>query len=58
MASTLESREREMIEAALTACNGQVSGARGAAVTLGIPRQTLDSRIASLNIDKHCFKKR
>ena len=56
MASTLEDREREMIEAALTACGGQVSGPRGAAVKLGMPRQTLDSRIASLNIDKHRFK--
>ncbi len=56
MASNLKGREREMIEAALTACNGRVSGARGAAVKLGIPRQTLDSRIASLNIDKHRFK--
>jgi formate hydrogenlyase transcriptional activator len=57
MTSTLEDREREMIEAALRACNGQVSGPRGAAVKLGIPRQTLDSRIASLNIDKRRFKK-
>lgn len=56
MASTLEDREREMIEAALTACDGRVSGPRGAAVKLGMPRQTLDSRIASLNIDKHHFK--
>ncbi len=57
MVSALEDREREMIEAALTACNGQVSGPRGAAVKLGIPRQTLDSRIESLNIDKRRFKR-
>ena len=57
MASSLEDREREMIEAALKACNGQVAGPRGAAVKLGMPRQTLDSRIASLNIHKHRFKK-
>jgi formate hydrogenlyase transcriptional activator len=56
MASSLEDREREMIEAALKACNGQVAGPRGAAVKLGMPRQTLDSRIASLNIHKHRFK--
>jgi len=55
MISTLEDREREMIEAALTACHGQVSGPRGAAVKLGMPRQTLDSRIGSLNIDKRRF---
>jgi formate hydrogenlyase transcriptional activator len=57
MSSILEDREREIIEAALTTCNGQVSGPRGAAVKLGIPRQTLDSRIASLNIDKRRFRK-
>jgi formate hydrogenlyase transcriptional activator len=56
MSSSLEDREREMIEAALKACNGQVAGPRGAAVKLGMPRQTLDSRIASLNIHKHRFK--
>jgi formate hydrogenlyase transcriptional activator len=58
MTSALEDREREMIEAALTACNGQVSGPRGAAVKLGIPRQTLDSRITILNIDKRRFRTR
>jgi formate hydrogenlyase transcriptional activator len=56
MDSTLEDREREMIEAALTACDGRVAGPRGAAVKLGMPRQTLDSRIARLHIDKHRFK--
>jgi formate hydrogenlyase transcriptional activator len=56
MDSTLEDSEREMIEAALTACDGRVAGPRGAAVKLGMPRQTLDSRIARLHIDKHRFK--
>ena len=58
LASTLEGREREMIEAALTECDGQVSGPKGAAAKLKMPRQTLDSRIASLNIDKLSFKTR
>lgn len=58
MSSTLEEREREMIEAALTACGGRVAGPRGAALKLGMPRQTLDSRIARLQIDKHRFKAR
>ncbi|MGC4054474.1 MAG: sigma-54-dependent Fis family transcriptional regulator [Paludibaculum sp.] len=58
MGSTLEEREREMIEAALTACHGLVAGPRGAAVLLGMPRQTLDSKIARLQIDKHRFKGR
>ena len=56
MAATLDDRERKMIEAALTECGGQVSGPQGAAVKLGEPRQTLDSRIASLKIDKQRFK--
>jgi formate hydrogenlyase transcriptional activator len=53
----LAQREREMIEAALVACKGRVSGPFGAAARLAIPRQTLDSRIKALQIDKHRFKK-
>jgi formate hydrogenlyase transcriptional activator len=49
-------REREVIEAALIERNGRISGPYGAAVLLGIPRQTLDSKIASLRIDKRRFK--
>src|SRR6266481_7462814 len=49
-------REREMIEAALAESRGIVAGANGAAIKLGIPRQTLDSKIRSLRIDKHRFQ--
>ena len=56
--TTLVERERQMIETALAQCQGRVSGANGAAKKLGIPRQTLDARIASLGIDKHRFKTR
>jgi DNA-binding NtrC family response regulator len=49
-------REREIIEAALVESRGRVSGPFGAAVKLGIPRQTLESRIASLGINKHRFR--
>jgi PAS domain S-box-containing protein len=49
--------ERHMIEAALAAARGQVAGPRGAAAKLGIPRQTLDSRITALGIDKHQYKR-
>jgi formate hydrogenlyase transcriptional activator len=42
-----------MIEAALEETGGRVSGASGAAVKLGILRSTLESRIKSLQIDKH-----
>jgi formate hydrogenlyase transcriptional activator len=51
-------RERKAIEAALAACQGRVSGPDGAAAKLGIPRQTLDSKITSLGIDKRRFKLR
>src|SRR6202167_1646760 len=53
---TIADREREIIEAALAECGGQVAGPKGAAAKLGIPRQTLDSKIANLNIDKWRFK--
>jgi PAS domain S-box-containing protein len=51
-------RERKAIEAALEECSGRVSGPQGAAAKLGIPHQTLESKIASLGIDKGRFKVR
>ena len=56
--SEFAERERKAIEAALADCNGRVSGPRGAAAKLGIPRQTLDSKIQNLCIDKRRFKAR
>jgi transcriptional regulator with GAF, ATPase, and Fis domain len=49
-------QEKEMIEAALAESRGRVSGPTGAAVRLGIPRTTLESKIRSLKINKHRFK--
>ncbi|HTQ61953.1 MAG TPA: sigma 54-interacting transcriptional regulator [Candidatus Solibacter sp.] len=49
-------QEKEMIEAALAETGGRVSGPSGAATLLGIPRQTLESKILSLGINKHRFK--
>jgi len=49
-------RELRAIEAALAECQGRVSGPHGAAAKLGIPRQTLDSKILNLGIDKRRFK--
>jgi transcriptional regulator with GAF, ATPase, and Fis domain len=49
-------QEKDMIEAALKDTRGRVSGPRGAAVKLGIPRSTLESKIRSLKIDKNHFK--
>jgi len=48
-------RERKVIEAALEACHGRVSGPSGAAAKLGIPHQTLESKIVRLGIDKRRF---
>jgi formate hydrogenlyase transcriptional activator len=52
----LERHEREAIEAALAASGGRIAGPSGAAAKLGIPRQTLDSKIRALRINKHRFK--
>jgi PAS domain S-box-containing protein len=49
--------ERELIEEALRATEGRVSGASGAAAKLGIPASTLEYKIRLLKINKHQFKK-
>jgi formate hydrogenlyase transcriptional activator len=51
-----EFQQRELIEEALAQSRGKVAGPSGAATRLGIPRQTLESKIASLGIDKYRFK--
>jgi formate hydrogenlyase transcriptional activator len=50
--------ERALIEAALAACRGRVSGPAGAAAKLGLPRQTLESKIKALGIHPQRFKMR
>jgi formate hydrogenlyase transcriptional activator len=52
----LLAQEKDMIEAALQDAGGRVSGATGAAVMLGIPRSTLESKIRSLKINKNRFR--
>ena len=49
-------RQKELIEAALAKCGGRVAGPHGAAAMLGLPRQTLDSKIVSLGIVKSRYK--
>lgn len=49
-------RERALIESALSETKGRISGPSGAASRLGIPRQTLESKIRTLGIDKHRFR--
>lgn len=56
LSSSLMSREKELIEAALEKSMGRVAGPHGAANRLGIPRSTLESRIKSLRIDKFRFR--
>ena len=56
LVTTLADREREVIEGALAESQGRISGPFGAAAKLGIPRQTLDSKIANLQITKGRFK--
>lgn len=56
--ATLVERGKEMIETALADCGGRVAGPLGAAAKLGIPRQTLESKIKALGINKHQFKTR
>jgi len=49
-------QEKEMIETALAETKGRIAGPLGAAVKLGIPASTLDSKIKTMNIDKYRFK--
>jgi len=53
---SLNSSEREMIERALSESEGRVGGPKGAAAKLGLPRQTLESKIKILGINKFRFK--
>jgi formate hydrogenlyase transcriptional activator len=55
LVTTLAEGEKELIEAALAASHGRISGPAGAATRLGIPRQTLESKIKALQIDKLSF---
>ena len=55
-AADLVERERAMIEHALRETKGLISGPAGAAAKLGLPRQTLDSKIRKLGINRYRFK--
>jgi formate hydrogenlyase transcriptional activator len=52
----LAERERAMIENALREAEGLISGPAGAAAKLGVPRQTLESKIRKLGINRHRFR--
>jgi formate hydrogenlyase transcriptional activator len=55
---TLAEGEKTLIEAALAESHGRISGPSGAAAKLGIPRQTLESKIKALQIDKLSYQRR
>jgi formate hydrogenlyase transcriptional activator len=52
----LAQREKAIIEDALRDAHGVIGGATGAAAKLGLPRQTLESRMRKLGIDRYRFK--
>ena len=52
----LAQREKAVIESALREARGVIGGATGAAAKLGLPRQTLESKIRKLGIDRYRFK--
>jgi formate hydrogenlyase transcriptional activator len=54
--AALNTSEREMIERALSESAGRVGGVKGAAAKLGLPRQTLESKIKILGINKFRFR--
>jgi formate hydrogenlyase transcriptional activator len=56
LSDDLAAHEVMRIETALAASRGRVAGPSGAAVMLGVPRSTLESKIRLLQIDKHRFK--
>jgi formate hydrogenlyase transcriptional activator len=52
----LQTQEREVIESALRASRGRISGPTGAAKALGLAPSTLEFRIKRLGIDKFRFR--
>jgi formate hydrogenlyase transcriptional activator len=56
LVATLVEREKEMIETALRETKGVIAGPTGAAAKLGMPRQTLESKIRKLRINRYRFK--
>jgi formate hydrogenlyase transcriptional activator len=56
LTADLTQREKAIIEAALRDAHGVIGGATGAAAKLGLPRQTLESRMRKLGIDRYRFK--
>jgi DNA-binding NtrC family response regulator len=58
LSGTLAAHEKAIVEEALRASGGRVSGPSGAAVRLGIPRSTFESKVRTLRINKSRFRAR
>jgi transcriptional regulator with GAF, ATPase, and Fis domain len=58
LSGTLAAHEKALIEDALRASGGRVSGPTGAAARLGMPGSTLESKIRALRINKGRFRAR
>ena len=56
LVANLVEHEKEMLEVALRESAGVVGGPTGAAAKLGIPRQTLESKIRKLGINRYQFR--
>ena len=56
LTADLAQREKAIIEDALRSAHGVIGGATGAAAKLGLPRQTLESRMRKLGIERYRFK--
>jgi len=56
LSGALAAHEKTIVEDALRASRGRVFGPSGAAVRLGIPRSTLESKIRTLKINKTRFR--
>ena len=56
LTADLAQRQKAIIEDALRDAHGVIAGATGAAAKLGLPRQTLESRMKKLGIDRYRFK--
>jgi formate hydrogenlyase transcriptional activator len=58
LGATMQGNEQTLIEQALESARGRVSGPTGAAVSLGVPASTLESKIKRFNIDKLRYMRR
>jgi len=54
--SELAAREKTLIENALREASGRIAGTNGAAAILGMPRQTLESKLKRLGIKPYHFR--